>query len=92
MSGFLTAGAWFGLESGEDVESADNVMAWNPLTGYLPRPSFAGDVTFTDQTSTDLQTWTDTAVKITPSGNQLAFPLPGGQTWAFYRMNVSPSF
>ena len=62
-----------------------------PLDGELPLPAaLPPDITLTVETSTDLQSWSTAAV-VVPEGNKAIFPLPPGQTRAFYRLNITLS-
>lgn len=62
-----------------------------PLSGQIMIPPrfLQGDLAMTIQTSADLQTWTNAGVVFSQSGNLVTFPLPGGQTRAFYRVKGS---
>lgn len=60
-----------------------------PLTGEIPFPlAVPPGVVVTIETSLDLQTWTPHATPTFANG-KATFPLPAGQTRAFYRLNVT---
>lgn len=82
--GSLAAGP--GFELSPDPEPGEV-----PLSGELPLPpALPPDISLAVETSTDLQSWSTAAVLI-PEGNKAIFPLPPGQTRAFYRLNINLS-
>ncbi|MGB6221087.1 MAG: hypothetical protein WBG04_08640 [Haloferula sp.] len=60
-----------------------------PLMGEIPRFPIPPGVTLAVEVSTDLQTWAFHS-DVTIDGSNYRFPLPAGQTRAFYRLRLSP--
>jgi hypothetical protein len=64
-----------------------------PLTAEFPlKQAMPPDVTLMIETSTDLQAWTSHASPTLTEDHRLVFPLPSGQSRAFYRLAVTYNF